>query len=132
MKSYMDGGLDYHIAAKYGPRLQEMVQAEAKIRGGEIIVGAAVIVGEVIIAPTMRVPLDIRGTVNAYLAMRAVMKQTKHLGDVTVACPGLGTGCGCLPPSIAARQMWAGYKGLQFPMNWRAAQAEHYKLATLE
>jgi O-acetyl-ADP-ribose deacetylase (regulator of RNase III) len=65
-------------------------------------------------APTMRVPADISGTVNAYLALRAALLAVRrHVREPrieTLLCPGLGTAVGRMPPQRAARQMahaWA-------------------------
>jgi O-acetyl-ADP-ribose deacetylase (regulator of RNase III) len=61
-------------------------------------------------APTMRVPESIEGTVNAYLALRAVLIETSRCEEIeTVVCSGLGTGVGELHPTEAARQMRGAY-----------------------
>ncbi len=75
-------------------------------------------------APTMTIPMTITGTINAYLAMRAVIRAVKahnlkvarnelddtHTCIETILCPGLGTAIGKLPYEIAAVQMYEAYK----------------------
>ena len=72
--------------------------------------------------PTMRHPMDIRGTDNAYTAMWAMLNAVRqhnlsheHHADKikSVACPGLGTGCGRLKFEEAARQMALAWKHFQ-------------------
>lgn len=72
-----------------------------------------------IAAPTMRVPMILNDTVNAYLAARAalllVLHGRFHAGPLagqpvstlasSVAFPGLGTGVGRLDPHVCGRQM---------------------------
>jgi hypothetical protein len=68
----------------------------------------------------MRVPGDVRGTPNAYLAFRAVIRAVKRWnGDCvengqpsidSVLCPGLGTMIGKMDPNVAAFQMAQAYK----------------------
>jgi O-acetyl-ADP-ribose deacetylase (regulator of RNase III) len=90
--------------------------------GGELLVGQAVVIETkdpdypwLISAPTMRVPMDIQHTVNAYLAFRAVLRAVTahnecHPGAIrSVLCPGLGTATGALPFAICARQMQTAY-----------------------
>jgi len=119
---FMDGGIDLVYSRRFGWDLQERLQALLRAEhAGELPVGQAVIVETVatdipwlISAPTMRVPMDVSGTVNAYLALRAALLAVRrHAGDPrieTVLCPGLGTAIGRVPPDRAARQMahaWA-------------------------
>lgn len=65
-------------------------------------------------APTMRVPLNVTDTVNAYLAFRAVIIAVKEHNKAvenpedqitSVLCPGLGTAVGEMPPKRCAFQM---------------------------
>ena len=122
---YMDGGLDLQISRKLGwhvqDRLQELIRNK---HHGELLVGMAEIVDTdnpsvpfVISAPTMRVPMVLRDSINVYLATRAVLLLILHgylqdgrsVKDVvnTVAFPGMGTGVGRVPPRICAKQMKA-------------------------
>lgn len=108
----MDGGVDLALARRF-PGVEAAVQAViARHHGGLLPVGAAVVArtGDpetpwLIYAPTMMAPADIRGTANAYLAMHAAMTAAAGLGVGDVACPGLGTLTGRLPPDVAAQQM---------------------------
>jgi len=57
--------------------------------------------------------MEIKNTVNAYLAMKAILAVAAGHEKTplihSVAIPGLGTGIGALPPSIAAKQMSIAY-----------------------
>jgi len=119
---FMDGGIDLVYSLRFGwdmeARLRARIDAEL---GGELPVGMALIVetGDAAIpwlisAPTMRVPMDVAGTANAYLALRAALRAAMaHAGDPpirSVLCPGLGTLCGQMPDERAARQMSIAYQ----------------------
>lgn len=150
---YMDGGLDRTISNTFGWHVQERLQEIIRNKHhGELLVGQAEIVPTdhpktkyVISAPTMRVPMIIRDTVNVYLATRAVMLLVKHgqLPDGTpisdaihsIAIPGMGTGVGRVPPAICARQMRAAIESVligssHFPESWSDAQRQHQALYT--
>ncbi len=136
---FMDGGLDAAISLKLGWGVQERLQKIISETGiGEILVGQAVLVESgydeipfCISAPTMRVPLDISGTLNVYLAAKAIfnlLKNESRINSVTIS--GLGTGVGRLPHSICAKQMkraydevWLGY--YLPPMNWYETVKRH-------
>lgn len=131
---WMNGGIDLAYSQKFGWQLQERLQKYlVRFLDGELPVGNALVmtVDEagtdefgyrfMISAPTMRVPTDINGTVNAYLAMRAILREVrKHnhraaeSGDLppmnSVLCPGLGTAIGRMPYDIAAFQMREAYR----------------------
>lgn len=115
-----DGGLDLVYSQHFGWEVEERVREELRSQWyGELPVGNAVIVpiaGRgvqwMISAPTMRVPCRVDQTTNAYLAFRAVLIaiQAHNAGEAhqqirRVACPGLGTGEGRMPPDRCARQM---------------------------
>jgi O-acetyl-ADP-ribose deacetylase (regulator of RNase III) len=53
----------------------------------------------------MRVPMDVEWTNNAYAAFLAALTTAQAHGVLALACPGLGTGIGRMPPDVAARQM---------------------------
>jgi O-acetyl-ADP-ribose deacetylase (regulator of RNase III) len=120
---YMDGGIDAVYLDRFGddlqPRLQAVLRAE---HDGELPVGQAVIVGTgdaeiplLVSAPTMRIPGDVSGTVNAYLAFRAVIRAVRAHNQAgrplirSVLCPGLATAIGKMPYPIAAQQMLLAY-----------------------
>lgn len=148
---FMDGGIDLAISRFFGWHVQERFQERVRTRhAGELLVGQAELIATdhaqipwVIAAPTMRVPLVLGPSMNPYLAMRAVLLLMRHgrLDDgravsgvvTTVAVPGLGTGAGCVPPGICARQMRAAIGDVlrgetPFPESWGAAKERHEKL----
>ena len=116
----MDGGLDLAIRETLGSHVETTLrQAIWDEDGGELLVGQAKLVWTahdrwpwMISAPTMRVPESIQGTVNAYLAFRAVLREMRKPSRTplkTLVCPGLGTGVGKLDPSQCAAQMRYAY-----------------------
>jgi O-acetyl-ADP-ribose deacetylase (regulator of RNase III) len=141
---FMDGGLDYQISERLGWHIQESVQAAIRARPlRELLVGEAVIVPTgartpwLIAAPTMRVPMRVRESVNAYLAMKAILLAARaHAGAIpirSVAVPGLGTGIGKLSPRIAAGQMWQAYEevvrgNFVYPTSFGDAQRRHRRI----
>ena len=120
---YMDGGIDLVYIRRFGWDLQDRLQSHLKEHhDGELPVGQAAIVETLdpeipylISAPTMRVPMNVAKTPNAYLAFRAAIRAVKqrNAGDGgsirSVLCPGLGTAIGRMPPDVAAKQMAAAY-----------------------
>lgn len=117
---WMDGGIDLAYRARFGARIEQVLQAAIReMLDGELPVGSALLVMTLdpripwmIAAPTMRVPEAVRGTVNAYLAMRAsLLKFERKYHDTlgaTLLCPGLATLTGRVSPMQAALQMrWA-------------------------
>ena len=154
---FMDGGIDLAYSLRFGWDLQERLQAAIRERHhGELLVGMAEIVETgsadipyLIAAPTMRVPMVLRDSVNPFLAARAVLGlwrdgvmsdgpyAGKPVRDVieTIAFPGLGTGVGQVLPKVCARQMRAAIEETlrdaePFPASWRAAQLRHQSLYT--
>src|SRR5262252_219040 len=141
---FMDGGIDGIYSFRW-PRVQaELQKFLANHHFGELPIGNAVILpiphgdehtmlpgpwtrkeGQedfkwLVSAPTMRVPMDIRGTVNAYLAFRATLIAVirhNHNNDLeperqinSLLCPGLGTAIGMMEPKVAALQMFTAYQ----------------------
>ncbi|OWF39700.1 uncharacterized protein LOC110464710 isoform X2 [Mizuhopecten yessoensis] len=138
---FMDGGIDMVYTRHFGwqmqHRLQEVIRKE---HDGELLVGNAAIIpayqeGQVdeeakdemynegqpikylISAPTMRVPMEVDGTPNSYLAFRAVLlavQKHNRRTDVepirSILCPGLGTAVGQMPKGRCARQMLVAYE----------------------
>lgn len=153
---FMDGGIDALYLERFGHALQDSVQDVIHhFHGGELLVGAAEIVetGDsvipfLVVAPTMRVPMILRETVNPYLAARAVFRLLRH-GTIrngrhagapvrevvrSVAFPGLGTGVGQVSPNICARQVAQAIDDalLQLyspPRTWAEASARHQELS---
>jgi O-acetyl-ADP-ribose deacetylase (regulator of RNase III) len=124
---FMDGGIDLAYSRYFGWELQKRLQEVIRKRYyGELPVGNAVIVETkrkeikyLISAPTMRLPQDISGTLNAYLAFRAALIAVKEFnekgyGEIkSILCPGLGTLTGRIPPEICAIQMKKAYNLIQ-------------------
>ncbi len=120
---FMNGGIDFAISKNLGWHLEKKLQKIIREKYfGELLVGQAEIIETghtdfpyLISAPTMRTPMTITRSPNPYLAMRALLLLPKTSRFVdgsavaekikTVACPGLGTGVGQVPPLVAARQM---------------------------
>ena len=97
----------------------------------------------------MRVPMILRGSVNPYLAARAVLLLAKfgvfmagtYIGEKisdyveTIAFPGLGTGVGRISPNTCARQVREAIASVliersTFPQSWVEAQNLHQMLYT--
>ena len=126
----MDGGLDLairdHVGYKAEERLKKVIIDEYH---GELPIGNAVIVETdnakwpyLISAPTMRIPMNVSNTLNAYLAFRAILLAVskfnqKHDRKVinSIICSGLGTGIGQMPPRKCAGQMRVAYSYLSKP-----------------
>lgn len=128
----MQGGIDLIFYTKFGWKLEELVmQNIIKYKFGELVVGDCIIVEipkddfssqkqikkYLLVAPTMRVPMGIKGTVNVYLAFRAalisLLTANNNITDVFVS--GMGTGIGKVEPNICAKQMFYAYHNLLNP-----------------
>lgn len=124
---FTDGGIDVVVSgAIFNMGLQDRLRPVIESTyAGELLVGQALVMAtgherirHVVVAPTMRVPEDVSGTVNAFLSMRgallAVMAHNRSAaaGDqiISLAVPGLGTGVGKMPPERSAYQMWMAYR----------------------
>jgi O-acetyl-ADP-ribose deacetylase (regulator of RNase III) len=154
---FMDGGIDSLYSYHFGWDVQEKLQERIRTHHhGELLVGAAEIVETgnpripfVIAAPTMRVPMILRDSVNPYVAARAVFLLVRRgivlAGEFagkpvaavvsSVALPGLGTGVGRVGPNTCARQVRKAIEevvldGGQFPRTWAEAQQRHQLLYT--
>ncbi|MCB0035999.1 MAG: macro domain-containing protein [Anaerolineales bacterium] len=136
----MDGGVDLAISEFFGWGLQDHVQKRiiAEWRG-EQPVGTCMIVEThhpqhpfIAHTPTMRTPMEIAHTDNPYKAMWAMLlavwqhNQTAEHKINLVACPGLGTAVGRVPPAEGAYQMALAYKNFLNPpthISWSYATA---------
>ena len=144
---FMDGGIDLVYSHYFGWDLQERLQELLrKEHDGELPVGQAVIVETyheripyLISAPTMRVPMWVANTVNAYLAFRATIRVVREHNKIakepirTILCCGLGTATGGISPEVCAKQMSAAYlicaQGyMNSPLGLHNAVAEHGRL----
>lgn len=132
----MDGGMDGAIIDHFGLGLQSKVQS-AIIReyGWEQPVGSSMLVPidgtdpkkYLAHTPTMRIPSDLNGTDNVYMAMKAMLLTVERhnavMNDIhVVVCSGLGALTGGLPYDKAASQMALAYSYFVLPrptaMNW--------------
>ena len=121
---YMDGGLDRAILYELGDQIQTSVQNSIKEKfHGELPIGSSLIIETnnskwpyLICAPTMRVPENVSGTLNAYLAFKAILSEIVCLNKAvpntitSLVCCGLATGIGGLNVSLCAKQMKYAYE----------------------
>lgn len=149
---FMDGGLDLLISEKLGWHIENTLQKRIQEKYfGELLVGQAELIETnvkdipfCISAPTMRVPMVLKDTVNVYLASKAIFYLLKNVNaehrrshgqDLinTVTISGLGTGVGQVPFDACAKQMKQGYidgykTENRFPVTWEEAQEQHQML----
>lgn len=130
---WMDGGIDAAYVRKFGDIVEQRVQREiAKHPFAELLVGQSVVVptGDddfpyLIAAPTMRMPRPTTAE-NVFLAARSAFSLALRLEYKSIACPGLGTLSGRVPPKDAAEAMHAGYKmALRKHLNRPIQQADY-------
>lgn len=154
---FMDGGIDLLYSHYFGWEVQKKLQNLIKEKHhGELLIGQADIVETdnlqipfMISAPTMRVPMILKDSVNPYLAARAVFLLIKH-GTFfegkykdepinkfvqSVAFSGLATGIGKIGFNTCARQMQRAIEDFTldkntFPQSWVDASAKHQELYT--
>jgi O-acetyl-ADP-ribose deacetylase (regulator of RNase III) len=121
----MNGGIDGAISTTF-PRVQKAVwNIIAERHHGYQPVGTAEVVETsdercpyLVHAPTMRIPMRLAGDLDIavhdamWAALLALERHDAHVS--TLACPGLGTGYGSVPPDRAAQLMAAAYR------MWRA------------
>src|SRR5262249_17533085 len=120
---FMDGGIDRAYSERFGWHVQARLrEAIARDWDGELPIGLALIVESgaadirfVVAAPTMRAPVSVAQTLNAYLSFRAALRAVRRLNEQrpgsirSVACPGMGTGTGEMPAGTCAKQMRAAW-----------------------
>jgi O-acetyl-ADP-ribose deacetylase (regulator of RNase III) len=123
---YMDGGIDLVYSMYFGWELEARLKALLSERYyGELPVGQAAVLSTehafipfLVSAPTMRVPMNISGTANVYLAFRAALIAVfEHNSNAdgpiqSLLVPGFGTGVGKMPPERAASQMKLAYDAI--------------------
>jgi O-acetyl-ADP-ribose deacetylase (regulator of RNase III) len=154
---FMDGGIDLLYSHRFGWQVQAKLQKIIKEKHhGELLIGQAEIVETdvsqipfIISAPTMRVPMILKDSVNPYLAARAVFLLIKYgtffdgnfKGEPinkyvqSVAFSGLATGIGRIGFNTCARQMQKAIEDIvlekqEFPLSWVDASAKHQELYT--
>lgn len=122
---YMDGGIDLAYRNRFGHALEASVQSQIRNHHhGELPVGQAFVVptGDVpirflVVAPTMRVPMNVAKTTHAYLAFRAALIAISRFNDdkpriASLLTPGLCTSIGQMDPLVAAGQMRAAWNAI--------------------
>lgn len=127
---YMDGGIDFVYSEYFGWGIGDNLRAKIWTEfDGELLVGQATVIDMrdtmpnneqhaarvnripyLISAPTMRVPMKVGQTVNAFLAFRAALRAAKAHQIDSMLCPGLGTAIGAMDPKVCAVQMYEAYK----------------------
>ncbi|MGI4756215.1 MAG: macro domain-containing protein [Janthinobacterium lividum] len=128
-----DGGIDESIIQYFGQALQDSVQREIwRCYRGEQPVGTCLMVPTankqcawLAHCPTMRIPMDVSQTNHAYAAFITALISAEAAGVKTLACPGLGTLTGRMPPDVAARQMRFAFDRWHAPFtqpNWQTPQ----------
>jgi O-acetyl-ADP-ribose deacetylase (regulator of RNase III) len=141
----MDAGMDLAVVRYFGTHVMELIQKRIlEDYLGEQPVGTSIIIPTehpthqfVAHSPTMRTPMNIRGTDHVYLAMWASLtavhrhnrSEKKHIR--TLACPGLGTGTGGMDSIEAALQLRLAYEHYQQPpkvINPTFAQQRHERI----
>ena len=150
---FMDGGIDLLYSRRFGWGIQERLQEQIRVQhGGELLVGQAEIIPTddaqipfVIAAPTMRVPMILRDSINPFLAARAVLRLWKNgclphgqpvqNAVTTIAFPGLGTGIGQVGFDVCAHQVRQAIEDVllesqPFPRTWAEASSRHQFLYT--
>lgn len=115
----MDAGVDLAVLKFFGPAIQTRIQEHiAADYFGEQPVGTAILVPTghsrhpwVAHSPTMRIPMNIAGTDNAYLAAWATLREVHHAntnqsaGISTLVFPAFGAGTGGLSHLEAGTQI---------------------------
>jgi len=141
----MDGGVDGAITRFFGYQLMSRVQQHIIDHFyGEQPVGTSFIIETkqaqhpyLAHTPTMRIPLSIKDTDHVYLAMFAMLRTVAHFNKANnvpikiVACPGLGTATGQVPPDEAARQMALAYRNFLNPpksIHWSFANKRYSEI----
>ena len=130
---WMEGGLDLKIVdffGRYKPENEHYIRDRVEERiykehYGELIVGNAIVIGTdnkwlpyLVYAPTMREPQNVKDSINAYLAIRAILiavsehNKKQHGSINTVLIPGLATGNGGMAPERCAQQMEKAYESM--------------------
>ena len=134
---FMDGGIDLAFSERFGWGLQARLQRLlSEQHCGELPVGQAVIVETLddqcpflVSAPTMRIPMQVASTPNAYLAMRAALLALKSHNASgqrrieRVVCPGMASAIGAMPLERVARQMRLAWDVVQLGKSWPPATA---------
>ncbi len=118
---HMGGGIDLAYRNAFGMRVEEDLKRKIiDVHYGELIIGNAEIIrlddcnyDYMISAPTMRLPMNVSNTNNAYLAFRAALIAAKESQFASIACPGLCTLTGRMHPMVCAEQMLVAWERIK-------------------
>lgn len=143
----MDAGMDLAVVRYFGRHVMGEIQRRILTDFlGEQPVGTSFLVGTghpehpyVAHTPTMRIPMNLRGTDNVYLATFATLLAVHHHNRTegsrrpirTLVMPGFGTGTGGVEPLEAALQMRIACEHFLTPpevINPTMAQARHERV----
>jgi O-acetyl-ADP-ribose deacetylase (regulator of RNase III) len=140
---FMDGGIDYVYSRIMFPGIEPAVKRAISDRSGHVSklgrpflpIGNALVVPVphaeqifMVVAPTMLMPQDVRGTHNAYHATYAALKAARATPGVRrLVIPGMCTGCGMLSPAEAVGQMHRAHTDFTSgrPPAWTSAQIDN-------
>lgn len=139
----MDGGIDGHVNYFFDGIEKRVQQKILKQWYGELPVGASLVFEtpnnqhfkHLCYAPTMRTPMNVSLTNNAYLAMRGALVQcAKYPSIKTIAVPMLCRGVGCMSCENILRQIRHAYSTFVYPTprKWSAIVKESHGINTIE
>ena len=130
---YMDGGVDEAITDMLGRRAQTNLQDIIKEKyHGELPVGCSIVVelknntfDYLIASPTMRLPMNVSQTLNAYLAFRSTILAAKEFNIKSLITPAFATGIGKMSYDKAALQMKVAWLNATSPAEIKDFESIH-------
>ncbi len=148
---FMDGGIDRVYCNQFGWHIQDQLRERIQREwDGELPIGLALVMETgasdipfLVVAPTLRAPVSVANTLNAYLSFRAVLRAVRRHNQTDsrtikgVTCPGMGTGTGEMSPEICAKQMRAAWDEIEGeqpfqPRGVNDALVQHYRLLRVD
>jgi O-acetyl-ADP-ribose deacetylase (regulator of RNase III) len=122
-------GLAADVNYFFGNTQQRVQNKITKQWRGELPVGAAVVIStphnvqfkHLCYAPTMRTPINVASSINAYLAARGALVECSKYADIrSVVMPLLCGGCGGMETGNILHQIKMAYKSLELPtmLDW--------------
>lgn len=116
----MDGGIDKVYSQVMFPGIEKEVKAAIKETCGVsdlgrpwLRIGDALKVKQLIVAPTMLLPQNVKDTKNAYYALNAALWEADWTGISTLVVPGMCTGYGKMDVLTAVTQMKTAHEDFQ-------------------